>query len=107
MTSPLPWKINRGALGIFITSGNCAIASTMDIRTSSDCRASKISEANASFIVHCVNNHEKLVDALRTMLVATDFNVPLPEGHPGHEAYLNVVAIPRAKQALQSAEDQK
>jgi hypothetical protein len=41
------------------------------------------------------------------MLVATDFNVPLPEGHPGHEAYLNVVAIPRAKQALQSAEDQK
>ena len=46
----------------------------------------------------------ELLDALRTMLVATNSNAPLPEGHPGHEAYLNIVAKPRAEQAVSKAE---
>ncbi len=46
----------------------------------------------------------ELLNALKTMLVATDFDAPLPEGHPGHEAYLNTVAKPRAKQAIAKVE---
>ena len=45
-----------------------------------------------------------LTEALNAMIVATNFDVALPEGHPGHEAYLNTVAIPRAKQAIAKAE---
>lgn len=33
-------------------------------------------------------------------------NDPLPVGHPGHEAYLRIVAIPRAETALKKAEAQ-
>ena len=46
----------------------------------------------------------ELVNALNTMLVASDTSVKLPEDHPGHEAYLRTVAVPRAKIALRNAE---
>jgi len=49
----------------------------------------------------------ELLEALKTMLVATDFNAPLPKGHPGHGAYLEIVAKPRAKQAIAKAEGEK
>jgi hypothetical protein len=42
----------------------------------------------------------KLSAALRCMLTAVDESVELPDGHPGHKAYLNMVAIPRAQEAL-------
>jgi hypothetical protein len=48
---------------------------------------------------------EKLAQALNAMLVAVDTSAALPEGHPGHEAYLNTVAIPRAREALKLAAD--
>jgi len=51
-----------------------------------------------------LNDRAKLLEALRTMLVATNFDAPLPKGHPSHEAYLNTVARPRAKQAISEAE---
>lgn len=44
----------------------------------------------------------QLKNALETMLIATDDSVELPPEHPGHEAYLKTVAIPRAKDALSS-----
>ena len=47
----------------------------------------------------------KLKQALNSMLVATDTSVELPEGHPGHEAYLNIVARPRAVAALLEFEE--
>lgn len=46
----------------------------------------------------------ELLAALKTMLVATDCCAELPEGHPGHEAFLNIVAKPRAEQAITKAE---
>ena len=46
----------------------------------------------------------EILAALKTMLVATDSDAPLPEGHPGHEAFLNIVAKPRAEQAIAKAE---
>jgi len=105
MTSPLPWKVDdRLDKHIRILDANDSVICILPPRQMSNGYPPQELREKSAFIVHCVNNHEKLVDALRTMLVATDFNVPLPEGHPGHEAYLNVVAIPRAKQALQSAE---
>ena len=48
---------------------------------------------------------KELENALRTMVVATDFNAPLPKGHPGHEAYLNMVARPRAIKVLFGEKD--
>ena len=41
-----------------------------------------------------------LEHALRTMLVAVDKDIILPSGHPGHNAFLHTVAIPRAERAL-------
>jgi hypothetical protein len=44
---------------------------------------------------------QEIISALRSMVVATDFDAPLPEGHPGHEAYLSIVARPRALKVLE------
>lgn len=50
-----------------------------------------------------VEGENELLHALKTMVVATDTS--LPEQFPGHsEAYLNTVAIPRAKEAIAKAE---
>ncbi|KKM86829.1 hypothetical protein LCGC14_1275000 [marine sediment metagenome] len=57
-------------------------------------------EANAQLI----SAAPELLEACKTMLVATDFNAPLPKGHSGQEAYLNVVAKPRVEQAIAKAE---
>ncbi len=62
-------------------------------------------KANAEFIVRACDSFYELSDALRTMIVATDSNAPLPKDHPGHEAYLHVVAIPRAKKILAKIEE--
>lgn len=47
----------------------------------------------------------KLKQALNSMLVATDTEVELPVGHPGHDAYLKIVARPRAVAALLEFEE--
>jgi hypothetical protein len=42
-----------------------------------------------------------LVHALKGLLLEDDES--LPPGHPGHQAYREMVAIPRAKAALENA----
>jgi hypothetical protein len=50
---------------------------------------------------------KEILNALRALLCGVKGLInddPLPTGHPGHVAYLNMVAIPRAEDALKIAE---
>lgn len=55
--SPLPWGL--GDLGGVVVAGENAIANCYVGRDTDN------EEANAAFIVRCVNSHEALVEALR------------------------------------------
>ena len=58
-------------------------------------------EANAAFIVHCVNNHEKLVEALQLIL-------PLAKGYVSKNSVgSNQKYIEVADQAIQSVEEER
>jgi hypothetical protein len=46
------------------------------------------------------------LDTLIYAIESTKDKSPLPPGHPGHEAYLNIVAIPRAKDTLTKIKEQ-
>ncbi len=93
-----PWKIDDGIHQpeIHAQDGKIRIA----IIAVSGFGVSEEHAANAQLI----SAAPELLEALKAMLVATDCNVHLPEGHPGHVAYLNTVAKPRAKRAIVKAE---
>jgi len=48
----------------------------------------------------------ELIHAIKSLLQGLSKD-PLPENHPGHEAYLNTVAIPRAQKALKNYKEPK
>ena len=63
-----------------------------------------IHKANAAFIVHCVNNHERLVEVCKVLVnqmtnLAYMFDLPV-RFKESYNAGIN-----QAKQALQSAEE--
>lgn len=102
--TPTPWEIlgtNENIIGARATPHSFGIIANVN-----HCHPDfkKQMEANAERIVHCVNNFDELLSALKTMLVAVDSDAKLPKDHPGHEAYLNIVAKPRAQEAITKAE---
>jgi hypothetical protein len=71
--TPLPWGVSlskRGVKGYKKTSDNVAVTiAACNVSTAID---KETQEANASYIVKAVNNHEALRDALETLMIYAD-----------------------------------
>ncbi len=104
MTSQLPWK-NRGVnpkdkeAGNQIYSKDNEYVATCHYGTKNIDH--NIMQANASFIVRCVNNHERLVEALKS--IADHEWVNKIDDVKQLQKWINEFVYV-AKQALQSAE---
>ena len=92
MKSDLPWDIDKTGyyIGKVYIGGVIEVAQMLDMPNSSAGNR----EANAAFIVHCVNNHEKLVEACK---------VALKVGEVGNHFDSKTFEILR--QTIQSAEE--
>ena len=69
--TPTPWNVNGGMRQGIKT----VYAATGSIAEMTDCKAHSDAEqeANAAFIVRCVNSHEALIDALNALEIWATF----------------------------------
>jgi hypothetical protein len=98
--SQLPWKVEEGCPSMFIVVSEdsktvCHMFYNSKPMKYIDKPEKEEAKANASFICLAVNNHEKLVSALKKLIRAAEF--------PQYKIDLRR-HIKSSKQALQSAE---
>lgn len=73
-----PWMVSSAICGkhdtetVSIYHYPCDAACYEVVETGCKCGDEALTEANARHIVHCVNNHERLVEALRNALLAME-----------------------------------